>query len=115
MGCKLYIRRPGPDGQQEERLAEILSIRDKPTNTYGTRAVKKEDDAQRPEDRLEFFVHWDQFNKRLDEWISGSRLIFERELEWPRPKPVKNGVTKAGPAGRGQKNKANGTVPRKNQ
>lgn len=85
MGCKLYIRRPGPDGQEEERLAEILSIRDKPTNTYGTRAVKKEE-PQRPEDRLEFFVHWDQFNKRLDEWVSGSRLVLSRDLEWPRPK-----------------------------
>ncbi|KAI0703358.1 histone acetyltransferase ESA1 [Cerioporus squamosus] len=85
VGCKVYIRRPGPDGQQEERLAEILSIRDKPTNTYGARAVKKEEDV-RPEDRLEFFVHWDQFNKRLDEWVSGSRLVLGRDLEWPRPK-----------------------------
>jgi len=31
-------------------------------------------------------VHWDQFNKRLDEWVSGSRLVLERDLEWPRPK-----------------------------
>lgn len=86
MGCKLYVRRPGPDGQDEERLAEILSIRDRPTNAYGLR-VKREDDAQlRPEDRLEFFVHWDQFNKRLDDWVPGSRLVLSRDLEWPRPK-----------------------------
>ncbi|TCD69826.1 Histone acetyltransferase [Steccherinum ochraceum] len=89
VGCKIYIRRPGPSGQDEERLAEILSIRDKPINPYAatlkTNAVKQEE-AQRPEDRLEFFVHWDQFNKRLDEWVSGSRLILSRELEWPRPK-----------------------------
>jgi histone acetyltransferase HTATIP len=31
-------------------------------------------------------VHWDQFNKRLDEWVSGSRIITSRDLEWPRPK-----------------------------
>ena len=86
MGCKLYIRRPGPDGQEEERLAEILSIRDKPTHTYGSRAVKKEEESQRPEDRLEFFVHWDQFNKRLDDWVPGTRLVLSRDLEWPRPK-----------------------------
>lgn len=86
VGCKLYIRRPGSDGKEEERLAEILSIRDKPTNTYGTRAIKREDEPQRPEDRLEFFVHWDQFNKRLDDWVPGSRLVLSRDLEWPRPK-----------------------------
>jgi len=89
VGCKIYIRRPGPDGQEEERLAEILSIRDKPVNAYAaslksSNAVKQEE--QKPEDRLEFFVHWDQFNKRLDEWVSGSRLILLRDLEWPRPK-----------------------------
>jgi len=39
-----------------------------------------------PQDKLEFFVHWDQFNKRLDEWVSGSRIILSRDLEWPRPK-----------------------------
>lgn len=46
----------------------------------------KQEEAQRPEDRLEFFVHWDQFNKRLDDWVSGSRLVLSRDLEWPRPK-----------------------------
>ncbi|KAH9931055.1 histone acetyltransferase [Epithele typhae] len=100
VGCKLYIRRPGPDGHDEERLAEILSIRDKPTNPYGTR-VKREDDATRPEDRLEFFVHWDQFNKRLDDWVPGSRLVLSRDLEWPRPKATptpKKAASKKTPA-----------------
>lgn len=31
-------------------------------------------------------MHWDQFNKRLDEWVSGSRVVRTRDLEWPRPK-----------------------------
>lgn len=35
---------------------------------------------------MEFFVHWDQFNKRLDEWVSGTRILLNRDLEWPRPK-----------------------------
>ena len=84
MGCKLYIRRPGPDGQEEERLAEILSIRDRPASSYGR--IKREEDSLSPEDRLEFFVHWDQFNKRLDDWVPGSRLVLSRDLEWPRPR-----------------------------
>lgn len=87
VGCKIYIRRPGPDGKEEERLAEVLSIRDKPINAYTLRVKGiKQEEPQRPEDRLEFFVHWDQFNKRLDDWVPGSRLVLSRDLEWPRPK-----------------------------
>ena len=97
VGCKLYIRRQNPDGEPEERLAEILSIRDKPTSSYVSRQKIKQEESQAPEDRLEFFVHWDQFNKRLDEWVSGSRLVLTRDLEWPRPKasPSKKHTQKA--------------------
>ncbi|KAG6885693.1 hypothetical protein C0993_011178 [Termitomyces sp. T159_Od127] len=83
VGCKIYIRRPGPDGE-EERLAEILSIRDKPVNAYGRKSATP--NGHSTEDQWEFFVHWDSFNKRLDEWVSGSRLVLNRDLEWPRPK-----------------------------
>ncbi|KAG5648574.1 hypothetical protein DXG03_003185 [Asterophora parasitica] len=83
--CKIYIRRPGPDGE-EERLAEILSIRDKPVNPYGRRTNNVENGNAKPEDQWEFFVHWDSFNKRLDDWVPGSRLVLTRDLEWPRPK-----------------------------
>lgn len=81
VGCKIYAHRPGPGGQPEERLAEILSIRDRPPASGN----------EKPEDKWEYFVHWDTFNKRLDEWIPGSRLILSRDLEWPQPKapPVK--------------------------
>ncbi|KAJ7287849.1 histone acetyltransferase, MYST superfamily [Mycena rebaudengoi] len=91
VGCKIYIRRPAADGETEERLAEILSIRDKPVNPY-SKAIKQEDtDTSNPADKWEYFVHWDTFNKRLDEWVPGSRLILSRDLEWPRPKssPIK--------------------------
>ncbi|KAJ3724685.1 histone acetyltransferase, MYST superfamily [Lentinula raphanica] len=104
VGCKVYITRPGPNGTTEERLAEILSIRDKTVNPYAQRKkeVKEEEFDKRPEDKLEFFVHWDQFNKRLDEWVSGTRILLHRDLEWPRPKapPAKkapNGTPKAPP------------------
>ncbi|KAI0082053.1 histone acetyltransferase [Panus rudis PR-1116 ss-1] len=103
VGCKVYIRRPGPDGHEEERLAEILSIRDKPVNPYASRQVKEE--PQRPEDRLEFFVHWDQFNKRLDEWVSASRVVLTRDLEWPRPKAPP-------PAKKAGSHKAPGKLPK---
>lgn len=85
VGCKVYIRRPGLDGQTEERLAEILSIREKPHNPYARRQTTN-DTPLKPEDNLEFFVHWEHFNKRLDDWVPGSRLVLSRDLEWPRPK-----------------------------
>ncbi|KAI9572313.1 histone acetyltransferase, MYST superfamily [Boletus coccyginus] len=116
VGCKIYIRRPTPDGSEEERLAEILSIRDKPVNPYavaaaaGRRAtrgtIKEEEPEPKLEDKWEFFVHWDQFNKRLDEWVTGSRLVLSRDLEWPRPKPPPG--KKVGPG----THKAPGKVPR---
>ncbi|KZT42434.1 hypothetical protein SISSUDRAFT_45063 [Sistotremastrum suecicum HHB10207 ss-3] len=94
-GCKLYVLRPGPNGM-EERLAEILSRRDHHTAMNGM-AV----DSQ-PGSQYEYFVHWENFNKRLDEWISGARLLLSREMEWPRPKP---------PPGKGSQ----GKVPQKTQ
>jgi histone acetyltransferase HTATIP len=92
VGCKIYIRRQNPDGEIEERLAEILSIRDKPVNPYSTRpkaggSSTQEDESSKPEDKWEYFVHWESFNKRLDDWVAGSRLVLGRDLEWPRPKP----------------------------
>lgn len=113
VGCKIYIRRPTSDGGEEERLAEILSIRDKPVNPYVAAArratrgsIKEEEPESKLEDKWEFFVHWDQFNKRLDEWVTGSRLVLGRDLEWPRPKPPPG--KKAGPGTQ----KAPGKAPR---
>lgn len=53
-------------------------------NAYARRVIGTNDGAAKPEDSWEFFVHWDQFNKRLDEWVAGSRLVLSRDLEWPR-------------------------------
>jgi histone acetyltransferase HTATIP len=116
VGCKIYIRRPGPDGEQEERLAEILSIRERPQSRYSVRRKAAEEAADvKPEDKLEYFVHWDQFNKRLDEWVSGSRLVLNRDLEWPRPKappaPKKAPPQKA-PKAPSKAPKAPGKAPR---
>ncbi|THW79553.1 hypothetical protein D6D19_01094 [Aureobasidium pullulans] len=54
------------DKDDEKRKAEILSIqtrRGKPT----------------------FYVHYQDFNKRLDEWVAAERIDLSREVEWPLP------------------------------
>ncbi len=35
--------------------------------------------------RPTFYVHYDEFNKRLDEWIPAERLDLSQEVEWPLP------------------------------
>jgi histone acetyltransferase HTATIP len=63
------------DADDEERLVEILSRRE-------------------TERGPEFFVHWENFNKRLDVWIPGARIILSRDMEWPRNKGKANGSQK---------------------
>lgn len=84
-----------------------MSIREKPANPYARRKRgadgddKADGDSSKPADKWEFFVHWDTFNKRLDGWVAGSRLVLTRDLEWPRPKPPpgkKNGATNKAPS-----------------
>ncbi|GAA5945795.1 hypothetical protein JCM1841_001168 [Sporobolomyces salmonicolor] len=103
-GCKVFVQRPVsvdvPEG--EVRKAEILSIRErklgraerkekkarlKAQQENGQEALPKEDDHQDGlgEDRLEYYVHYVEFNKRLDEWIPASRILLSREVEWPLP------------------------------
>jgi histone acetyltransferase HTATIP len=96
-GCKLFVERPN----DEPRKAEILSIRD---SGLARRNAEGASPSQ-SEGRLEYYVHYVEFNKvihigslisgcwttefagvkRLDEWIPGSRLILDREVEWPLP------------------------------
>ncbi|KAF2083275.1 hypothetical protein K490DRAFT_52099 [Saccharata proteae CBS 121410] len=66
IGVKVFVEKEG-----EHRKAEILSIQNRQT---GPR----------------FYVHYEDFNKRLDEWIVADRLDLAREVEWPAPeKPEK--------------------------
>lgn len=40
--------------------------------------------------QLRFYVHYDEFNKRLDEWVIANRVDLSKEVEWPLPeKPDK--------------------------
>ena len=52
------------DGQP--RRAEILSIRE-------TKSGRQ------------FYCNFDNFNKRLDEWVPVARIDFEQDVEWPNP------------------------------
>lgn len=59
----------------EERLAEILSI-----NTR--RSPPK------------FYVHYVNFNKRLDEWITADRINLDKDVIFPKPKELDDGKKK---------------------
>lgn len=58
--------------------------------------------------QLKIYVHYEDFNKRLDEWIPATRIDFTKEVEWPAPeKPDKK---KSG----GQKKETPGKADQKN-
>lgn len=38
-------------------------------------------------DKLQFYVHFQGYNKRLDEWVSEDRVNFARGIEYPPPPP----------------------------
>ncbi|KAJ8293556.1 Histone acetyltransferase ESA1 [Rhodotorula toruloides] len=110
-GCKVFVQRPiHPDkpDELEIRKAEILSIRErklgraerkerkarlKAAQNEGAEAEaelkrkeEEEEEKRRQEgDRLEYYCHYVEFNKRLDEWVAASRILLSREVEWPLP------------------------------
>ncbi|KAL8690701.1 MAG: hypothetical protein Q9218_003913 [Villophora microphyllina] len=61
IGVKAFVEKDG-----EKRKAEILSI-------------------QSRKGQPSYYVHYEEFNKRLDEWVSVLRLDLTREVEWPQP------------------------------
>ncbi|KAI8666914.1 hypothetical protein LRP88_01335 [Fusarium phalaenopsidis] len=60
-GCIAWVEKEG-----QPRRAEILSIKT-------TKSGKQ------------FYCNFDNFNKRLDEWVPVARIDFTREVEWPNP------------------------------
>lgn len=66
-GCKLPVRLPGSNCYH---TAEILGTRDVGDTTY-------------------YYVHYDDYNKRLDEWVGPDRLDFSK-LERPLKKTTKD-------------------------
>jgi histone acetyltransferase HTATIP len=82
-GVKIFVDKPLPSGQSEQRKAEILSTRDKPPpSAFAPKPSAPSD----PRDDIEYYVHYVEFNKRLDEWVGGSRLVLDKEMEWPKVK-----------------------------
>lgn len=59
-GCKVYVFK-----EDKHRLAEILQEH-----------MKK--------GQKRFYVHYEDYNKRLDEWIAGDRIDFSRNLIYPQ-------------------------------
>ncbi|KAL6450776.1 ESA1 Histone acetyltransferase ESA1 [Candida maltosa Xu316] len=79
-GCKVYVSKDG-----ENRLAEILQEH-----------MKK--------GRKVYYVHYQDFNKRLDEWIEVDRIDFTRSLILPEVKTDTKETTKK------KKNKSKGAT-----
>lgn len=69
IGTKIYVEKDG-----EKRQAEILA-----------RQPKK--------NILSFYVHYVEFNKRLDEWVTEERLDLTMPVEWPKPEKPKKTST----------------------
>lgn len=86
-GCRLTQRNQG----DQYRRAEILGIRDTKSGRH-------------------FYCNFDNFNKRLDEWVPVSRIDFDQDIEWPNPDKDKAKDTK-GKKGTSQPSKK--TVPSK--
>ncbi|KAJ1953087.1 Histone acetyltransferase, partial [Dipsacomyces acuminosporus] len=74
IGCKAFFEK-----DSEIRQAEILSIRDKAMRHKIQRSA---DDAplegKEGEMEFEFYVHYVEFNKRLDEWVSDARVRLDK-------------------------------------
>ena len=60
IGCKCWVDKDGA-----ERLAEILSINNRKSPP-------------------KFYVHYEDFNKRLDEWVLSPRINLKREVHFPQ-------------------------------
>ncbi|KAJ3214306.1 Histone acetyltransferase [Dinochytrium kinnereticum] len=94
VGCFVPVRKI--DSPDERLKGEVLSIR------FIERGI----------DKAEFYVHYEGYNKRLDEWVQYGRLVME-DIKWPKggKKKVGHGagpeakdvgkVTRSAPKGRG--------------
>ncbi|OWZ50612.1 histone acetyltransferase ESA1 [Cryptococcus neoformans var. grubii Br795] len=85
-GVKIYVIKPLSNGQAEQRRAEILSTRPKPKPSAFAPPPPPDAPSPDPRDDTEYYVHYVEFNKRLDEWVGGSRLVLSKEMEWPKAK-----------------------------
>ncbi|RDW69706.1 histone acetyltransferase-1 [Coleophoma cylindrospora] len=73
IGCIAMVEKDG-----RPRRAEILSIKE-------TKSGRQ------------FYCNFDNFNKRLDEWVPTARIDFEQDVEWPSVEKPKDGKKNAPP------------------
>ncbi|RKP07347.1 acyl-CoA N-acyltransferase [Thamnocephalis sphaerospora] len=88
-GCKVFVRLSDEQkavGEQEDRRAEVLSVRQSVMQPGQT----------------ECYVHYINFNKRLDEWVSADRLDLSRRVEFPRVRRSKQDAAAGGKAPTGK-------------
>ncbi|XP_070622834.1 histone acetyltransferase KAT5 isoform X3 [Erythrolamprus reginae] len=80
-GCNLPVLRRNQENEDEWPLAEILSVKD-------------------ISGRKLFYVHYIDFNKRLDEWVTHDRLDLKK-IQFPKKEaktPTKNGLPGSRPS-----------------
>uniref|UniRef100_A0A671YHS3 Histone acetyltransferase KAT5 n=1 Tax=Sparus aurata TaxID=8175 RepID=A0A671YHS3_SPAAU len=80
-GCRLPVLRKNQEHEDEWPLAEILSVKEVSL-------------------RKLYYVHYIDFNKRLDEWVTGDRLDMKK-LQFPKKEaktPTKNGLPGSRPS-----------------
>ncbi|KAI8090041.1 acyl-CoA N-acyltransferase [Halteromyces radiatus] len=75
LNCKLFVEKLSPNQPSEWRKAEVLWAR--------------ESNGKNGPIRYEYYVHYVEFNKRLDEWVPFERLDFSRGVEFPKPEQQK--------------------------
>ncbi|KAM3601842.1 uncharacterized protein V6R79_019808 [Siganus canaliculatus] len=80
-GCRLPVLRKNQEHEDEWPLAEILSVKEVSS-------------------RKLYYVHYIDFNKRLDEWVTSDRLDMKK-LQFPKKEaktPTKNGLPGSRPS-----------------
>lgn len=76
-GCQIWVRVPLSENETEDRKADILSMRTiNPDNDYMEVTVD--------EPTKDFYLHFVNFNKRLDTWLNASHVLLDREVTWPK-------------------------------
>ena len=79
VGCQIWVRVRLSNDEYEDRKADILSIR----------TINRDDDYLSVKDNQpskDFYLHFVNFNKRLDTWLSSSSVLLDKEVIWPKPK-----------------------------
>ncbi|MCJ1312224.1 Histone acetyltransferase [Agyrium rufum] len=88
IGVKVFVEKDG-----EKRRAEILSLQERKGQPH-------------------YYVHYEEFNKRLDEWVPFTRLDLSQEVEWPAPELPPKKATKTTTAAIFPKNVAQKSLKR---